>query len=293
MNYSITKRTFSFLLVITSLTVVLLLSFVGSRTAYGHEPIFGLGPHTIFKGGIGVEMEIEGEKASNKDEEEKEYTLHTEILYGLTADLAVTLALPLVLEKKTAAGGVAQSSSGPGDLGIRLKYRFWRRDRPGLQDAAALVVGTELPTGDDDTTPRLGSGSTDFLVGLTAARESLVWYYFGDVRYRLNSRDDGLKIGDRFFADVAIGIRPRPTEYLKLDLVLLAELNWESRQRNELYGVDVGNTGGDLLFLSPSFFLTYRNWAVKGGVQLPVQHNLHGDQPEDDYRFKLAVELHY
>ena len=39
--------------------------------------------------------------------------------------------------------------------------------------------------------------------------------------------------------------------------------------------------------------MTIRNWAIKGGVQLPLYHDLHGDQPEEDYRFKLAIELHY
>lgn len=278
----------SFIVIITALAVVIS-PLVGSA----HEPLFSLGPHTIFKGGLGVEMEIESEKTSGVDEQEKEYTLHAEILYGITTDLSATLAVPLVLDKKIENNGTEESSSGPGDLEMRLKYRFWRHDQPGIQDAAAVIVGIELPTGDDDTSPRLGSGSTDFTFGLTAARESLFWYYFGDIRYRLNTRDDGLKIGDRFFADVAIGIRPWPPEYLKPDLVLLAELNWETWQRNELNGVDAGNSGGDRLFFSPSFFFTLRNWAIKGGVQLPLYHDLHGEQPEEDYRFKLAVELHY
>jgi hypothetical protein len=277
-----------FLLIITTLLVV-----ITPLPSYAHEPLFGFGPHTIFKGGLGVEMEIEGEKTSGVAEKEKEYTLHTEILYGVTTDLSATFALPMVLAKKAENGGIEESSSGPGDLEMRLKYRFWRHDQPGIQDAAAVIVGAKLPSGDDDTSPRLGSGSTDFTFGLTAARESLVWYYFGDIRYRLITRADGLKSGDRFFADTAIGIRPWPTEYLKPDLVLLAELNWETWRRNELNGVDVANTGGDRLFFSPSFFFTIRNWAIKGGVQLPLYHDLHGDQPEEDYRFKLAVELHY
>ncbi|MEN8135465.1 MAG: transporter [Thermodesulfobacteriota bacterium] len=278
----------SFLLIITTLFVV-----IPPLPSYAHEPLFGLGPHTIFKGGLGVEVEIEGEKNSSVGEKEKEYALHSEIIYGITTDLSATLALPLVLDKMAESGGIKESSSGSGDLEMRLKYRFWRHDQPGIQDAAAVIIGTKLPTGDDDTNPRLGSGSTDFTFGLTAARESLVWYYFGDLRYRLNTKDDRAKSGDRFFADVAIGIRPWPTEYLKPDLVLLAELNWETWLRNEFNGTDVANTGGDRLFFSPSFFFTIRNWAIKGGVQLPLYHDLHGDQPEDDYRFKLAVELHY
>lgn len=276
-----------------AIITVFITAVLGIGAAHAHEPIFGLGPHTIYKGGIGIEAEFEGEEASGAGEEETEFVLHNEIIYGVTADLAVTLAVPYVIERTTESGGVEKSSSGLGDVSLRGKYRFWRRDAPGVQDAAALILGVKLPTGDDDRTPRLGSGSTDFLFALAAARESLTWYYFGDVRYRLNTEGGGgLEKGDRLFADLAIGIRPWPTEYYRPDLVLIAEFNWETIMRDELNGLDVEDSGGDRLFLSPSFFFTYRNLAVKGGVQIPVYQDLNGGQPEVDYRFKLAAELH-
>ena len=260
----------------------------------GHEPIFGVGPHTIFKGGVGVEVEFEGREASGAGEEEEELLFHTEIIYGLTTDTSLTLAVPYIIDSTRRAGGTMESSSGLGDISLRTKYRFWRRDGPGVQDAAAVVVGIKTPTGDDGSTPRLGSGSTDYLFALTAARESLVWYYFGDIRYKLNTEGGGgLKAGDRILADLAIGARPWPTEYLKPDIVFMGELNWERYMRDETGGVDVADSGGDRLFISPSFFFTYRNLAVKGGVQIPVYQDLHGEQSEEEYRFKLAVEFHF
>ncbi len=270
------------------ITAAILSIFLTSVSALAHEPIFGLGPHTIFKGGVGLEMEFEGEKASGGGEVEREYTLTSEIIYGITADLSATLAIPYILERSS-----INESSGPGDVSVRTKYRFWRRDGIGVQDAAAVILGVKLPTGDDDKTPRLGSGSTDYLLALAIARESLKWYYFGDVRYRLNTEGGGgMRAGNGVFADLAIGIRTRRVEYLRPDLVVIAELNFESRDRNELFGVDFADSGGNRLFLSPSFFFTYRNWALKGGIQFPVDQDLNGNQPESDYRFSLAVESH-
>jgi hypothetical protein len=276
----------------TALFIVVI--FMPVRISHAHEPIFGLGPHVIYKGGIGVEVEFEGGKASGGEEREKEYSLHTEVIYGITSDLAVTLAFPYIIEKSAEKDGIERKSSGIGDLSLRLKYRFWRHDRPGIQDSAAVIGGIKLPTGDDGEIPKLGSGSTDFLFGITAARESLKWYYFGDLRYRVNTRGSGgLRKGNRFFADFSIGVRPWPPVYLKPDLVVLAELNWESIMRDSLDGTEVEDSGGNQLFFSPSFFLTYRNWAIKGGVQIPVYQNLYGEQPEDDYRFSFSVEIHY
>lgn len=261
---------------------------------FAHEPLFGFGPHTIYLGGLGVEIEFEREGASSSKEKERDLILHQEIIYGLTEDLALTLALPFILNRKLDANGIGTSSSGIGDTSLRVKYRFWRRDRLGVQDSAAFIVSIKFPSGNTDKSPRLGTGSTDFLFGAAAARESLLWYYFADVRYRVNTRGNAnLKIGDRFFADGAIGIRLWPAEYLKPDLVVLAELNWETFLRDKLDGLGVKESGGNLLFISPSFFFTYRNWAVKGGVQIPLYQSFDGNQPEEGLRFKMAVEVHF
>ncbi len=281
-------------LTLTGQILVVLSVSVALNTSSAHEPIFGIGPHTIYKGGVGIETEIEGGNTSSGSKKVNDYILHSEIIYGFTADLSGTLSIPIVLERREETGGAGQSSSGLGDASLRIKYRFWRRDRLGMQDSIAFVTGTKLPSGDDDKSPRLGSGSTDFLFGLAAARESLLWYYFGDIRYRLNTvGSGGLKKGDTMFADIAIGIRPWPVEYLKPDLVVLAEVNWERLLRDESDGLNVKDSGGSLVFVSPSFFFTYRNWAVKGGVQIPTYKNLYDGQPEEDYRFKLTVEVHY
>ncbi len=288
------KRPLSLRHYIKSLKMLFVLLIIAiAAPAYAHEPLFGLGPHTIYKGGVGIEVAVEGERASNSNEKERELSLHTEIMYGITENLAVTLATPLVLKKSHDEGSGEYTGSGIGDITLRTKYRFWNQDSPGTKDSAAFITGIKLPTGEDGKTPKLGTGSTDFIFGLTAARESLRWYYFGDIRYRLNTRGSGnLKKGDRVFADLAIGIRAWATEYLKPDLVFMAEVNWESLMRDEFNGVDLNNSGGNRVFFAPSFFFTYRNWAVKGGVQIPLYQNLYGDQAEDKYRFKISVETH-
>lgn len=278
---------------ISCLFVFFLVMLIQINSAFAHEPIFGLGPHVIYKGGVGVEVEIDGARSSSNQETERELAIDTEIIYGITSDLAATLVLPGILDKLEKNATENRSSAGFGDVSLRLKYRFWRQDSPGTQDSAAIILGGKFPTGNENKNPKLGSGSTDFLFGLAAARESRRWYYFGDFRYRLNTKNNQFKAGDKIFADAAIGIRPWLTEYLEPDWVFLVETNWETQQRNELFGQDVSDSGGNLLFVSPGFFLTYRNWAVKGGVQVPVYQNLNGNQPEVDYRFALGVEIHY
>lgn len=275
--------------------VVLLLGIGLSWPPVGlaHEPIFGLGPHTIFRGGVGIEMELEHERETGLEEVERATALHTELLYGLTDNLALTLAVPAFLGRHQERQQTVVSASGLGDVALRVKYRFWRRDLLGTQDSAAVVMGVKFPTGRDTALPRLGSGSTDFLFGLAAARESRRWYFFGDIRYRYNTTgSERQRAGDGFFVDIAVGIRPWLTEYYQPDLVLLVELNAETRFRSRRDGQIIPDSGSQQWFLSPGFFFTYRNWAVKGGVQIPVLQRVRGNHPEADVRLALAVEVH-
>ncbi len=60
----------------------------------------------------------------------------------------------------------------------------------------------------------------------------------------------------------------------------------------ELNGVEQAQTGGTVLAVSPGFWLTRRNWALKGGLKLPFVQDLRGNQPELDYTVLLAIETH-
>ena len=68
------------------------------------------------------------------------------------------------------------------------------------------------------------------------------------------------------------------------------ELNWENSGRDDRNGAAVADTGGWELFLSPGLFATYRNVALRTGVQIPIAHGLNGTQPESDYRFKVEIK---
>ncbi len=252
--------------------------------AAAHEPIFAPGAHVHSKGAHEVSLEYHRERAGGAGENETENELSLEYEYGVTGDLTVAVEIPFK-DKTTNANG----STGLGDIQLGAKYRFLRVDSPGSQYSTALLFRAKLPTGDDDSNPRLGSGSADFVGGLLHGLESRRWYYNLAARYRLNTEGGGnLEKGDKVFLDIVGGVRPVLSEYRDADTVLFLELNWERAARDSLAGADVTDSGGWELFLSPGIFWTYRNYAVTSGLQIPVVENLNGAQPTSDYRFKLA-----
>ncbi len=261
-----------------------LVALLISNPARAHDPVFGLGPHVLYKGGIEVAPEVH----VDKKEDEQETELGLELVYGLTGDWAAGIELPYAWKDER-----NESASGAGDVSLFTKYRFWRQDTLGAQESAAVLLKVKTDTGDDNAMPALGTGATDTILGLAYGYESLKWYRWAALRYRRNGENDvGLRRGDKILFDLVGGWRPTPPSYYEPDTVWLLELNGEYGRRAEQNGAELPNTGGTEWFLSPGIFWTKRNFAVKAGVQIPIASDLNGDQGETDYRAKLVFEWH-
>ena len=258
--------------------------------ARAHGPLFSPAPETIFKGGTELTLGLHTEEATGTSEHETEYQVAVEAEYGLTADWEIGAEIPYTKREHDDGG----DANGIGDITLDTKYQFWGLDLPGAQYKASALLEVKLPTGDDDRTPRLGTGSTDVIGGIATGYESRRWYWFASGVYRANTEGGGgLEKGDRQFLNLVGGVRPVLTAYDKPDTVLMVELNWERSARDEQGGAALANTGGWELFVSPVVWWTYRQLAIRGGVQIPIAHNLNGSQPSSDYRARIEFVYHF
>ncbi len=262
---------------------------VAVSAARAHGPLFSPAPETIFKGGTEVTLGFHTAHATGAGEDETEYEPFLAAEYGLTADWEIGIEIPYAWMKNN-----GNNANGIGDIVIDTKYQFWSWDLPGAQYKAAAFLKIKLPTGEDDSRPRIGSGSTDVIAGLATGYESRRWYWFASGVYRANTEGAGdLEKGDKQFLNVVGGIRPILTEYDEPDTVLMLELNWERAGRDELNGADLAGTGGWELFLSPVLWWTYGQIAVRGGVQIPIAEGLNGHQATSDYRARIEFVYHF
>lgn len=272
-----------FLLQFSVLTWCLaMLSIVMVTPVLAHDPVFALGPHVLYKGG----MEIAPELDTGTEGEYRTTEAGLKLTYGVTGDWAAGIALPYVHKTEE------NNNSGPGDASLFTKYRFWRKDSLGVQQSAAILARVKFDTsGDGD--PPLGSGSTDGLFGLAYGYEGRKWYRWASARYRINGENSqGVRRGNKLFLDIVGGIRFRNTSYLEPDTVWLVELNGEYSERASVNANALNNSGGSEWFISPGIFWTLRNFAIKAGVQIPIASDLNGEQPKTDYRARLIFEWH-
>lgn len=259
-----------------ALMLAAIFSLASFSTTQAHEPIFGVGPRTIWQYGFGFEAGLNIQSYTRQALYEMDY--HT--IYGLTEDWALSLSTHQPLN------GHGVSGLSFGNLGISSKYRFFRNDVAGGVYHAAVLGGVDLPTGDSDISPN----TTDVFAGLSGAYEGRRWLLFATGRYRLNTNLNNLERGDAFLYDLAVGARPVLTGYYDPDVVLMAELNGQVFGANKRNGAVIPNSEGGRLFAGFGTWITYRNWAFKPGLQIPVFDNIGRESPVP--RFTFAVEFH-
>ncbi len=259
-------------------------AWLATGVASAHDPIFGIGPHVLYKDGIELALEVHRAKAG----EETESELGLELVYGITGDWAAGIEIPYVVKDDG-----TDSSRGLADLQAFTKYRFWREDSLGLQRSAAVLLVINDENGDEKATPALGNGATDVITGITYGYESLIWYHWASARYVLPGKNaNDFQLGNKWLVDFVGGWRPTPPEYTRPDTVWLLELNGEISDKAELNGNSLANSGGMEWFISPGIFWTTRNFAIKSGIQIPIASDLNGTQDKSDYRFKTTFEWH-
>ncbi len=221
----------------------------------------------------------------------REFKLEQAFTYGFTRDLAVRFEIPFKrLEVMTPQGQT--EDNGLGDPGVRLKWRFWDKDLPGVKYAVAGVLESTIPTGDGGR--RLGRDKPSLLASLAHGREGLFWYYFVDARYQYHVEDNNTKPGDRLFLDAAYGIRPKLRGLEETDIVYFFELNFLHENRARVNGLLNPNSGGDFLFFSPEVLISPTNWILlRGGVQIPIVQSLNGRQQSKDFTVALLTEFRF
>lgn len=270
-----------------------------------HEPVFGPGPRTIWKDGVGFSSQNEWADRENEatGDTESERTHAVGMVYGVTDRLALGLRLPyktIVHEK----GGVSETHGGMADLSTLVKWNVWRNTGKRYLDGVTLLGGLRLPTGEREE--NISNGSTGYVMGLTAAREHLRYYAFASALYFTSGPgSDGSRPGDVLQYNLTPGIRPRIGAYTDPDLVLLAEfvgrLQRASTSRStEAQAVPRRNGGGvgsfaegvgktdHTLAVAPEALFSWRNVMIKGGVQIPFL-DVDSDRMED--RWRIAADL--
>ncbi len=220
--------------------------------------------------------------------------------HGLTRRTLVVAGIPY-MRKTFERSGTSQTNSGFGDAFILIKQELLAADFVAGNRRLAIFGGATFPTGEteDQAGPlpaplRLGSG----VVNLTG---QAVYSYVNDrigahgaVAYAAAAAGNGgVRMGDRFGYDLALGLRLFPRVYQTLRDVTLGaylEFNGAVEQPASRSGDPLTDTGGHTLFVAPGLqLIPLPNWAIEASFQLPVVRELRGVQLGPDWALAIGA----
>ena len=266
--------------------IALLFTVLSGSGAIAHAPVFMMAPEVPGKSAFDLHTGI----THSRQGDNRHTELEQEFTYGLTRNFAAGLSIPLAREERAQAGGEQTASTGIDNPRFFGQWKFWDKDALGAKQSAALRLAATLPVGDKI----IARKKPDFMAGAAYGMESLKWYYMLDVRYLHRVEDSGDKPGDRFFADVAVGLRPRLGKLEETDTVLFLELNYMNEARAKSGGAENPDSGGTFFYISPEVLISPSNrLMIRGGVQIPIYQSLNGTREPDDFTFKLVIESRY
>ena len=209
------------------------------------------------------------------------------------------------------------TSDGVGDVSLSLTSLIYAAGKDSLTIHVAISVpnGSITETGNTPAGPgsqlpytmQIGSGTWDVPIGLTFVRTTDGAAGLGPVRYRLsatgkvrtgeNSR--GYRLGHRLVVDGVVSLQP--LTWLSPSLGASSEV-WGDVKGHDLnfpgpiYPTPVANPelfGGQRV--SAVFALAFGDAGSSLGINfsVPVYQNLHGPQPEEDWRGTVTWDLSF
>ncbi|MBI5559680.1 MAG: transporter [Deltaproteobacteria bacterium] len=256
------------------------------------------------------------ERIPNPGAREEYWTTEFTGFFAVTDDLTLLFAVPL---RKTAMDGelnvtggtpvvdpVKGGVSGAGDAMALGRYTFFKIHTIDTTVTAAGIFGMKFPTGKTDAKAlggteyldshlQPGTGSTDFLLGLSLSRAagkfSLSANTLGVITTAGETGDASHQFGNALNYDLTGRYRVYPGVISSGPRVFLAlGLNGELRAREEEDGIEVKDSGGHTVYITPGVQLAASSrWQAEFSYQRPVYHNLHGTQMGETGKAVAAV----
>ncbi len=187
------------------------------------------------------------------------------------------------------------SSTGIGDVSIFAKYLLYQHDRKLETFRVGVKATIKLPSGDENTSPALGTGSTDYAFSMVAGwLKNRVGVYWEGI-YSQNTSHGQTDFGNSFAYNLAFGYRLLPTVYETYPSPQLngfLEINGTTAGRNKVNGEEIADSGGTTVFLSPGLqYVGGRRWLIEASFQYPAINEPNGTQLATDWTVSVGTRI--
>lgn len=228
-----------------------------------------------------------GSDPSGTSDRTVSYELMNTLQYGFARDWSLTIDIPVEQRTTKNKGGSTSSAIGVPDLGLMVKYRFYKDDTGGLDTVrAAALFGADIASGDSST---FSSGTVNPRAGAVLTIVRGRHGFNQDLIFGLNTGGEG---GGVNFGGEG------PSESIRFDtsyLFRIAPDRYTSESTGAWYVTTELNglyeTNGDVeLRWAPGLMYEGRRWGLELMAQLPLYDDLK-NRPELDWGIGFGIRL--
>jgi hypothetical protein len=194
------------------------------------------------------------------------------VVWGITNDLSLFVNVPISLRNKDRH----HHSSGLQDFFAQLEYTFYNGEKPNRTNQATFVANVTFPTGSSTKNPPTGFGSTSFFLGTTFNHTEIDWLFFLSPGVQLTTSNHRTKFGDQIFYQFGFGRNiPSPSGWI---FAWMVEFDGLFAWKNKIKGLTDPDSGGNVIYVTPSIWISSKNLIIQLGAGYPVVQHLFGDQ---------------
>lgn len=197
------------------------------------------------------------------------------MLYGIRDDLSLLLSLPVAASFQQKSN----KSAGLEDALAQIEYAYYNSQTATYTQQATLFANITFPTGSIYKNPTTGYGSPSFLLAGNFNRTYVDWFLFGTPGAIFTTAKSGTKFGNSYLYQFGIG--KNISDKNGWLLAWLTEIDGTYMQRNRMRGMIDINSGGNIVYLTPSVWASTKKLIVQLGVGLPITQHLLGNQPRE------------
>ncbi len=253
-------------------------------------------------------MYQDGSKIANTDHEvETHLTQQFSFFYALSDRFSLKAIVPVPRrhsEELTRDGQLAVGNQfGLGDVTLLGRSKVLVDHDFESTYIISAQGGIKLPTGSTNGTDnlgglldahmQLGTGSTDYLVGVSGfaanGRFALILNLLGSVT---GKGSNGHQFGDLLNYDAFVRYRAWPDDYESPQIFATLGFSGELRGHEIQNGVIDPNSGGNVVYLSPGIqaFMS-PSLTLEFMYEEPIVHHLYGQQLGEDYRLVSGLQI--
>lgn len=243
-------------------------------------PLIGFGENIIDKGVVTYYLladDFRGEKDKNSVE------VIPSILHGITDNFSIFTNIPVAVRFQDKG----HHSSGLEDIFVQFEYAFFSKEEKYFVDQATVVTDISFPSGSALKEPPTGFGTVNFFLGFTYNHTAIDWIYFTSYGATFSGSKHGTKISNEYLYQFGFGknIGNLPGWIF----TWLVELDGVYANRNRIRGKIDPNSGGNVIFITPSLWVSSEHLILQLGIGGAIAQKLYGKQNKN--KFSLLLNL--